>query len=141
MLDEATGIPLAVAAVVIREDGRYLLVKRAEGVSAGGYWTPVTGKIEPGESLREAALREVAEETGLRVGFGREVFRCPTHQARWMLVWHETPLQGGAEFCLKRDELADARWLTAAQAVALEPMFPATRAFYAQRADHEDDEC
>ncbi len=34
--------------------------------SRGGFWQPVTGSVEKGESFREAAIREVFEETGLR---------------------------------------------------------------------------
>ncbi|HIW91476.1 MAG TPA: NUDIX domain-containing protein [Candidatus Corynebacterium avicola] len=40
-----------------------LLVKRADY----GRWTPVCGIIEPGEEVTTAAVREVAEETGLTV--------------------------------------------------------------------------
>ena len=116
---------------MVHHDGRYLLVRRAAAVTAGGYWTPVTGKIEPGESLRDAAIREVAEEVGLDVGCGAEVFRCPTQHAHWMLVWHVAPLRGPDSIDLNLTELAEARWVSAAEAVALEPMFPATRAFYA----------
>ncbi len=31
----------------------------------GGFWQPVTGGVDAGEGLEEAALREVQEETGL----------------------------------------------------------------------------
>ena len=31
----------------------------------GGYWQPVTGSVEEGESLAQAALRESDEETGI----------------------------------------------------------------------------
>lgn len=44
-------------------EGEYLLLKRTE--RDGGFWQPVTGLIEFGESPVEAALREVREETGL----------------------------------------------------------------------------
>lgn len=44
-------------------DRRYLLLKRLE--DHGGFWQSVTGSLEEGESHREAALREVFEETGL----------------------------------------------------------------------------
>ncbi len=44
-------------------EGRYLLLKRVE--HEGGFWQPVTGVIEPGESPIQAAIREVREETGL----------------------------------------------------------------------------
>ena len=40
-----------------------LLLKRTE--RAGGFWQPVTGLIEPRETARQAAVREVREETGL----------------------------------------------------------------------------
>jgi len=45
------------------EEGTYLLLKRTE--RDGGFWQPITGVIEPGESPLQAAVREVREETGL----------------------------------------------------------------------------
>ncbi|GBC81930.1 Octanoyltransferase [bacterium HR10] len=52
-------------------EGRYLLLKRVE--HEGGFWQPVTGLVEPGESPIQAALREVREETGLELtGEGSE---------------------------------------------------------------------
>lgn len=46
-----------------RDDGRVLLLKRTE--ARGGFWQPVTGHLEAGESPLDAARREVKEETGL----------------------------------------------------------------------------
>lgn len=40
-----------------------LLVRRADD----GRWTPICGIVEPGEEPHSAAVREVAEETGLTV--------------------------------------------------------------------------
>lgn len=54
----------AVLAVVVRED-EVLLVRRANPPDAG-LWGFPGGKIEAGESLAEAALRELFEETGVR---------------------------------------------------------------------------
>jgi dATP pyrophosphohydrolase len=42
-----------------------LLVRRAPGRELAGLWQCVTGSIEPGERIVQAALRELAEETGL----------------------------------------------------------------------------
>ena len=42
---------------------RFLLLKRTPERS--GYWQPVTGGIKPRESDKEAALREIREETGI----------------------------------------------------------------------------
>jgi len=56
---------VGVGAVVIRE-GRILLVKR--GSSPGkGLWAPPGGLVELGETLREAAEREILEETGITI--------------------------------------------------------------------------
>lgn len=41
----------------------YLLLKRTP--ARGGFWQPVTGNVEPGESVESAARREVKEETGI----------------------------------------------------------------------------
>ena len=58
-------IGLSVSALVWR-DGRLLLVKRSDN----GHWGLPGGFVEPGESVAEAAVREVAEETGYRVELG-----------------------------------------------------------------------
>lgn len=49
-----------VTAVVLRDDD-VLLVRRSDN----GAWTPVTGIVDPGEHPARAAVREVAEETGV----------------------------------------------------------------------------
>ncbi len=54
-----------VSVVAVREDGRVLLLRRTE--ARGGFWQPVTGRIERGESPAEAARRELGEETGADV--------------------------------------------------------------------------
>ncbi len=51
------------AVIVLDERGRILLEKRSDS----GLWGLPGGRIEPGESLVEAGLREVREETGLAV--------------------------------------------------------------------------
>ena len=58
-----------VAAVIRDADGRLLLHRRR----IGGGWAPVSGQLEPGESLTEALHREVREETGLTVRIERLV--------------------------------------------------------------------
>ena len=50
-----------VTAVVVRDDGHLLLVRRADN----GEWTPVTGIIDPGEEPSDAGAREVLEEASV----------------------------------------------------------------------------
>lgn len=58
------------AAVILREvDGgvEFLLARRPEGKVYAGYWEFPGGKVEPGESMREALSRELQEELGIVV--------------------------------------------------------------------------
>ncbi|MBI4773996.1 MAG: NUDIX hydrolase [Deltaproteobacteria bacterium] len=56
---------LCVAAVVFDPDDRLLLVRRAKQPSLGA-WSIPGGAVELGETLREAIIREVLEETGVQ---------------------------------------------------------------------------
>lgn len=62
-------LPRCAGAVVRDADGRVLLVRRANEPGRG-LWSIPGGRVEPGESAREAAVREVREETGLDVEVG-----------------------------------------------------------------------
>jgi len=65
-------------AVVMKPDRRVLLLrKRDEGV-----WCLPKGTMEPGETVEETALREVREETGLRVRLLR-----PLKEVRYAYYW------------------------------------------------------
>lgn len=57
--------PRSVQVVLFAETSakrQYLLLRRV--ASHGGFWQPVTGSLEEGETHRQAATREVLEETG-----------------------------------------------------------------------------
>lgn len=58
-------IPESVLVVIHTADGQVLLLERADHP---GWWQSVTGSRNPGESLEQTAIREVAEETGLDAG-------------------------------------------------------------------------
>src|SRR2546427_2659791 len=63
---ESHGAPrpeVAVGAIAVDTD-RLLLVRRGHGPAAG-LWSVPGGRVEPGEMLVEAVVRELAEETGL----------------------------------------------------------------------------
>ena len=63
---QGTGNGLALAvSVALERDGKYLLVLRANPPAQHMYAFP-GGRVDPGESLEKAALRELAEETGLQ---------------------------------------------------------------------------
>jgi len=58
-------IPVSVLVLIHTPDLQVLLLNRAD---KPGFWQSVTGSIEQGETLRETAVREVQEETGLAAG-------------------------------------------------------------------------
>ena len=64
---------LAASAVVKNAEGEILLVLRSREPEAG-CWTVPGGRVEPGESLEAAAVREALEETGLHIAVDREVW-------------------------------------------------------------------
>ena len=60
-------LPIQVEAIIFRRKGNeveYLLLKRLP--ERNGFWQPVTGGVEEGETRREALYREIREETGIK---------------------------------------------------------------------------
>ena len=60
-------LPLQVEAIIFRKNGNkteYLLLKRVP--EKNGFWQPVTGGLEEGETRTEALFREIKEETGIK---------------------------------------------------------------------------
>lgn len=106
----------AVIMLVLRE-GRALL-GHAPRFPEGMYST-LAGFVEPGESLEEAVRREVAEETGVRVGAVSYHSSQPwPFPQSLMLGFHAEGLSEEIRFL--DDELADARWFTRAECRAAE---------------------
>ncbi len=62
--------PLAVAIAALVHDGAILLIRRRRG-DYPGLWGLPGGKIEVGEHLAQAAIREVLEESGIEASFSR----------------------------------------------------------------------
>ena len=55
-----------VCAIIEDEAGRYLLAKRPEGKCLGGFWEFPGGKLEQGETIEAALIRELQEELGIQ---------------------------------------------------------------------------
>ena len=107
---------LAVSAAIIR-DGQVLVVRRARSPALNLYTFP-GGAVEAGETLNEAAIREVREETSLAiepVGLAghREVI---TRDGKGAVERHFVILCLAARWrsgeAKLNEELDDARWVT-----------------------------
>jgi NAD+ diphosphatase len=93
--------------------GEQLLLGRQESWPPGRYST-LAGFLEPGETLEDAVRREVAEETGVRVGevtyFGNQPWPLPASLMLGFLGRAISP-----EITVDGREIQDARWFTRAQ--------------------------
>jgi len=124
------GVGLWTVSVVVRgSDGRVLLLRRAP--ERGGFWQPVTGRIDPGEGAAQAARRELAEETGadapvVPLGYEHDFAIEPALAARLggVFLAHETAFAArvAAGFTpVLGDEHVEWGWFAPGQALALVP--------------------
>ena len=85
-------------------------------------WSLPKGKLHPGETWEDAALREVAEEVGLRCRLGEELppvgYRDNKGRAKAVRYWLMEPVDGGAPFT-PNDEVDEMRWVDVEEAAAL----------------------
>jgi len=82
-------------------------------------WSLPKGKLDPGESWEDAALREVEEEVGLRCRLGPELppvsYRDHKGRAKVVRYWMMEPADGAASF-EPNDEVDEMRWVDAGTA-------------------------
>jgi len=99
-----------IAGVVLKKDGKYLLVQEKQP-KAYMLWNLPAGRTDEGETIEAAAIREAKEECGFDVELGKELLVL--HQAIDKPVMHafEAEIIGG-ELAFPEDEMLDARWFT-----------------------------
>jgi 8-oxo-dGTP diphosphatase len=90
-----------------------------------GLWSVPGGRIEPGETDEQAVVREVAEETGLVVTCGRLLgsAELPGLAGARVIVRDylaEIAAGSAAQPAVAGDDAADVRWVTNAEADAMD---------------------
>jgi NAD+ diphosphatase len=80
-------------------------------------YSALAGFVEPGESLEEAVVREVAEESGVEVGPPRYVGSQPWPFPSSLMLGFIAPWTGG-EPAPREDDIEDVRWFTREEVAA-----------------------
>jgi len=115
-------VPAALAVVV--EAGQVLLVRRLNPPDAG-LWGYPGGRVEPGETPAEAALRELREETGVRAADPRllTVLEVRSEGFAYDLHAHLCAYVSGDP--VSADDVSEAAWVPVAEVLA--PARPMSR--------------
>lgn len=99
-------------AVVLRDDaGRILLVQRGPTATQPGRWSIPAGFMDYGEEVREAAARELFEETALVAEVGAPIHVASNFHDPAKLtvgIWFDGELRGGT--LQAGDDAVDAGW-------------------------------
>ena len=109
-----------IAGAVVAEAGRTLLIRRTTP-SGALLWTFPSGKLDPGESASDAAVREAAEEAGVAVA-PLVVLGSRLHPVTsWRVVYVACRLVSGEAHPASPREVAEVRWVRPAELDGLVP--------------------
>ncbi|WP_405971114.1 NUDIX hydrolase [Streptomyces sp. NBC_00988] len=119
----------AIVAVLRRAD-RVLVIRRGPDSARAGYWAPLSGKLEPGESQEEALVREVKEEVGLTVSPLSKVWQSDAADGTFRLHWWTATETGNGTIVPDPGEVSEVRWVTPTEFLTMTPAFDADREFF-----------
>ena len=116
------------AAVILRADGsEFLLAQRPADKVYAGYWEFPGGKVEPGETVRAALVRELREELGISVSacspWLTRVFTYP-HATVRLNFWRVTAWDGEIGITAPLEHSA-VDWQKCGKPVSVTPILPA----------------
>lgn len=106
--------PVVIVCVISKDNERVLLGRQA--IWPKGMYSCLAGFVEPGESIEEAARREVKEESGIRLGHVRYHSSQPwPFPNSLMMGCHAEAVNENVDITQEDKELEDAKWFTRAQ--------------------------
>ena len=100
-----------VVAALIWDKNKFMICQRPANKARGLLWEFVGGKVEPGETKKQALIRECQEELAITLNVG-EIFMDVTHEYPDLTVhltlFHET-IREGIPLKLEHNDI---RWIT-----------------------------
>lgn len=114
---EYPSAPLPSVGIVVLKDDKILLVLRGREPSPGK-WSIPGGVVELGETIREAAHREVSEECGLEIELGDvvDVIDAIVHDEKGEIRYHYVLIDLLATYVrgelMAGSDIEDARWVS-----------------------------
>lgn len=99
-----------IAGVLIEQEGRFLLIQEKKP-EVYGQWNLPAGKVDVGETIEEAAIREAKEECGYDVELIRKIGIYQKEATKHVKHAFLAKIIGG-ELRFPDDEILDAKWFT-----------------------------
>lgn len=133
--------PIVTVGAIVIKDKKVLLVKRKHAPNQG-LWAIPGGKVLPGETLQQAAEREIKEETGIiiRAKESIYVFDLIEHDEDSKLRLHYVVIDLAADYISGElsagDDAADARWVSQQELEQLS-ITKTTRSFLTEKIFYE----
>ncbi|BBH22606.1 DNA mismatch repair protein MutT [Paenibacillus baekrokdamisoli] len=112
------------SALITDDDGNLLVVKNVKGDSC--YWSLPGGAVEEGETLEQAVIREVKEETGFNIAISglsslREMFFTQTGHHAFFVSFFAKVIDGKMDIHDPDNDIAEVRWVDIQTAGELMP--------------------
>lgn len=116
---------------VLPHEGRLLVIRRAEGIRAAGWWCFPGGAIDAGETPEQAIVREMQEELGLAIRPVRKLWEWLRPDGRLLLHWWLVELDNPdlADMDVNPAEVAEARMVSLDEFRCLEPVLESNLLF------------
>jgi 8-oxo-dGTP diphosphatase len=108
----------------IEHDGKFLLLHRHAHKANGGKWGLPAGKVDAGEERKQAVIREIEEETGLKFDesqvdyFDSRFVRHGDFDFEWHMF--STKLDASPDITIQPFEHSEFRWVTLDEALAMD---------------------
>lgn len=108
-----------VSGAVIEKGNKFLLVQEKQP-HCYGEWNLPAGRVEKGKSIKETAIKETKEETGLDVGLVEKIGIFQEEEIEEKAVKHSflAKIVGG-ELKFPKNELLNARWFSFSEIEAM----------------------